>query len=224
MRVLTVEDNPELLKLVANGLRSAGYQVDTAQNVADARTALADTSYAALILDLGLPDEDGTVLLKELRRKQNPLPVIVLTARSSVNDRVSGLQDGADDYLIKPFAFDELKARLEAILRRPNQMLGTSLRVGNVTFDTVSKQVFVEDIPQHFSARESTIIELLLRRSGKVVPKKVIEDELYGVAGDFASNAIEVYIHRTRKQLADAGANVKIHTIRGVGYMATGDK
>ncbi|ABA06163.1 two component transcriptional regulator, winged helix family [Nitrobacter winogradskyi Nb-255] len=219
MRVLIVEDSEELADLLAKGLRAAGYQIDLLTNLADAASALGTTRYAALILDLGLPDGDGLSILRELRHRKDPLPILVLTARGGVEDRVSGLRSGADDYLVKPFSFDELVARLEALLRRPGQLLGSSLRLANVTFDSEGRQAFVDMKPQNLTAREIAVLELLLRRKGNVVSKKLLEDQIFGLTGDVASNAVEVYVHRLRKQLLDIGAKVKISTIRGVGYV-----
>ncbi|CCE01484.1 response regulator transcription factor [Bradyrhizobium sp. STM 3809] len=223
MRLLVVEDNNELSKLLSQGLGSAGYQVDAVSSAADARDALSDISYAAMILDLGLPDEDGLSILTELRRRGDPLPVIVLTARGGLQDRVGGLRNGADDYLVKPFALEELVARLQAILRRPGQLLGRSLELGNLTYDTESRQTFVGGAPRTLSARELSVLEILLRRQGRVVPKKAVEDHIFGLAGEVGSNAVEVYVSRLRKQLSEYGATVVIHTIRGVGYMMTAE-
>jgi DNA-binding response OmpR family regulator len=224
MRLLIVEDSEELAQLLANGLKSAGYDSDVLLTASDARAALSTTRYAAIILDLGLPDGDGLSILREIRQRDDPTPVLVLTARGSVDDRVSGLHSGADDYLVKPFAFEELVARLAALLRRPGQLLGSSLHVANLVFDTESRQAFIDDQPQVFSAREAAVLELLMRRQGRVVPKRLVEDHLFGLADDVASNAIEVYIHRLRKQLAERGAKVQIHTMRGVGYLIAEEK
>src|SRR5262245_30263689 len=136
MRLLIVEDNEELAALLAAGLQKAGHDNDVLHTAADARSALSTTRYAAVILDLGLPDGDGLNILREIRHREDPVPVLVLTARGSVDDRVSGLRSGADDYLVKPFAFEELVARLEALLRRPGQLLGSSLHLANLVFDT----------------------------------------------------------------------------------------
>ena len=224
MRLLIVEDSEELAQLLANGLKRAGYDSDVLLTASDARAALSTTRYAAVILDLGLPDGDGLSILREIRQRDDPTPVLVLTARGSVDDRVGGLRSGADDYLVKPFAFEELVARLAALLRRPGQLLGSSLSVSNLVFDTESRQVYIDDQPQVFSAREAAVLELLMRRQGRVVPKRLVEDHLFGLADDVASNAVEVYVHRLRKQLADRGAKVQIHTMRGVGYLIAEEK
>jgi DNA-binding response OmpR family regulator len=175
---------------------------------------------AAKALNLG----DGLSILREIRQGQDPLPVLVLTARGGLQDRVNGLRGGADDYLVKPFALEELVARLEALLRRPGQLLGRSLQVANLVFDTESRQVFIDDKPQTLSAREVAVLELLMRRKGRVVSKKLVEDHIFGLSGDVASNAVEVYIHRLRKQLSERGAKVQIHTARGVGYILAEEK
>ena len=219
MRLLVVEDNVELAELLRKGLAVAGLAADVVNNATDARTALATTHFAAAVLDLGLPDGDGLAVLREIRERKDTIPVLVLTARSGVRDRVTGLRTGADDYLVKPFAFEELVARIQALLRRPGDLLGQALNVGNVAFDIEARQVFVDQQPQFFSAREMAVLEILMRRSGRVVAKKLVEDHLFGLSSDGGSNAVEVYIHRLRKQLADAGARVQIHTIRGVGYL-----
>jgi DNA-binding response OmpR family regulator len=224
MRLLIVEDNEELAELLAKGLRTAGYEADVLSTVEDALAVLSTTFYAALILDLGLPDGDGLSLLRELRQRDNPIPVLVLTARGGLHDRVHGLRSGADDYLVKPFALEELIARLEAQLRRPGQLLGNSLRIANLQFDTQNRQASIDDQPQVLSARETAVLELLMRSKGRVVSKKQVEDHIFGHSGEVASNAVEVYVHRLRKQLADRGAKVQVHTIRGVGYLIAEEK
>lgn len=224
MRLLIVEDNVELARLLAKGLKTSGYDADLLTTTTEARAALSTTSYAALILDLSLPDGDGMSILREIRHRNDPLPVLVLTARDGVHDRVSGLRTGADDYLVKPFALEELVARLEAILRRPGQLLGSSLNLANLVYDTEGHQIFIDGTPHVFSARETSVLEILLRRQGRVVPKKNVEDHIFGLSGDVASNAVEVYVFRLRKQLAEKGAKIQIHTIRGVGYLMSEDK
>jgi DNA-binding response OmpR family regulator len=224
MRLLIVEDNIELSRLVAAGLVAAGYETDIVGSVGEAREAVRSVSYAAMILDLNLPDGDGLSILIELRRRMDPLPVLVLTARDGLQDRVNGLRNGADDYLAKPFAVVELVARLEAILRRPGQLLGSSLNLANLVYDTESRQVFIDGVPRIFSARETSVLEILLRRQGRVVPKKNVEDHIFGLTSDVASNAVEVYVSRLRKQLGEYGAKILIHTIRGVGYLMAEEK
>jgi DNA-binding response OmpR family regulator len=224
MRLLIVEDNIELARLVAASLVAAGYETDVVGTVGEARDAVRSVKYAAMILDLNLPDGDGLSLLVELRRRMDPLPVLVLTARDGLQDRVTGLRNGADDYLAKPFAVVELVARLEAILRRPGQLLGSSLNLANLVYDTESRQIFIDGIPRVFSARETSVLEILLRRQGRVVPKKNVEDHIFGLTGEVASNAVEVYVSRLRKQLGEYGAKILIHTIRGVGYLMAEEK
>jgi len=224
MRLLIVEDNEELAELLAKGLQTAGYEADILSTVEQARSVLQATFYAALILDLGLPDGDGLELLHEIRHRRNPIPVLVLTARGGLHDRVQGLRSGADDYLVKPFALEELIARLEAQLRRPGQLLGSSLRIANLEFDTQNRQVSIDERPQPLSARETAVLELLLRSKGRVVSKKQVQEHIYGHSGELASNAIEVNVHRLRKQLSDRGAKVRVYTIRGVGYMIEEEK
>lgn len=223
MRFLLVEDNAELARLLTAGLVAQGLAADVVETAADARLALGSIRYSAMILDLGLPDEDGMNVLKELRRDRDPLPVLVLTARGSVDDRVQGLRAGADDYLVKPFALEELVARLHALMRRPGELLGRSLSIANLVFDTESRQIFVDGRPELFSARESAVLELLMRRQGRVVTKKAVEDQIFGMSSDVASNAVEVYVSRLRKHLTECQALLQIHTIRGVGYMIAED-
>ncbi len=219
MRLLLVEDNEELSGIVVKGLESGGFSADQVVTAADALNVLRTMHYSAVILDLGLPDEDGLTVLQTLRSSQNAVPVLILTARDGVNDRVAGLRAGADDYLVKPFAIEELIARIEALLRRPGQLLGRSLELGNLVFDTVARQLFIDGEPRVLSAREMALLEILMRRSGRVVSKRVVEDQIYGLSADVGSNAVEVYVHRLRKTLQDLGASAVIHTIRGVGYL-----
>ncbi len=218
-RLLVIEDSEELAGLLVEGLTRADFVADRVATMADARDVLSRNQYSVIILDLGLPDGDASVLLRSLRAHDDPTPILILTARGTIRDRVEGLSAGADDYLVKPFAFEALLARLRALLRRPGEFLGKPLSVGNVTFDTAARQAFVGGVPQVLSAREISVLEILIRRSGRVVQKGAVEDQLYGLSGDVRSNAVEVCIHRLRKHLADVGATANIHTIRGVGYL-----
>jgi DNA-binding response OmpR family regulator len=219
MRLLLIEDNERLLILTSNALAKSGFETDGVTTAADAEAALRSVSYAAAVLDLGLPDEDGISLLKKIRRDGNTLPILILTARAGVDDRIRGLDAGADDYLGKPFAQAELAARIRVLLRRPGGLLGNALALGNLQLDTVSRGVTIDGQPLFLAPRETAVLEILLRRSGRVVPKNLVADHLFGLSADVGSNAVEVYVHRLRKQLIEAGADVEIHTLRGVGYL-----
>lgn len=218
MRVLICEDNGELAELVQRGLAGRSLDSDVVDSLADAREALRGTNYAALVLDIGLPDGSGLSLLAELRDQGNPVPILLLTARGALDDRVGGLEAGADDYLVKPFALDELAARIKALLRRPGALLGPQLSAGDICLDLESRQVSVAGAPATLSMREVDVLEILLRRAGRVVPKKIIEDHLFGLS-EAGSNAVEVYVHRIRRQLGDMNAACAVVTVRGVGYM-----
>jgi two-component system response regulator TctD len=219
MRLLVVEDNAKLAEMIGTGLTAAGFESDHAAGIAAAEDSLRSSRYAALIVDRGLPDGDGRSLVSALRARGDSTPVLMLTARGSLSDKISGLGSGADDYLVKPFAFEELIARIRALLRRSGDFLGNRLAAGNVALDTVARQVFVDDKPQNFSAREVALLEILIRRPSLVVPKRIVEDHLFGLSEDVRSNAVEVYVHRLRKQFEDTGANLEVHTVRGVGYL-----
>jgi DNA-binding response OmpR family regulator len=224
MRLLLVEDNERFAVLLKRGLVAAGFVVDVLPTAEDAATALRASRFDVVVLDLGLPDADGLDVLGAMRRRQDATPVLILTARGSLEDRVVGLQSGADDYLVKPFALEELVARLHALLRRPGNLLGATLKLGNIALDTEARQVFVGDQPVFFSAREIAVLEQLLRRSGRVVAKNLLADNLYGLSQEIGSNAVEVYVHRLRRHFAEMGASVQIHTLRGVGYLITEEK
>ncbi len=218
MRLLLVEDNERFAALLRQGLAGSGFEVDVLPTVEEARTALDASRWDIVVLDRGLPDGDGLAVLTDMRARGDATPVLILTAHGSLNDRVTGLQSGADDYLVKPFALEELVARLQALLRRPGNLLGLALRLGNLTLDTVARQVFVDERPIAFSAREVAVLEHLLRRSGRVVAKIQLETSLYGPS-EVGSNAVEVHVHRLRRHLAETGASVQVHTVRGVGYL-----
>src|SRR5215467_6773719 len=168
MRLLIVEDESRIAEILSAALTRAGFAVDAVTECADARAALAVTAYDAAILDLGLPDGDGLGLLTELRSQGNQTPILVLTARDAVEDRVRGLDTGADDYLVKPFATVELIARTKALLRRPGGALGVKLQAGNVVLDTIGRDVHVGELSMQLPRRECTILEHLLRRQGRV--------------------------------------------------------
>jgi DNA-binding response OmpR family regulator len=221
MRLLIVEDEPRLVEVLRSGLGKAGFVVDAVGTAHDAREALALIPYDAGILDLGLPDSDGMTLLAHLRRVGNKIPVIVLTARDAVVHRVTGLDAGADDYLTKPFAMAELIARIKALLRRPGLALGATLEAGNMCFDTIGRELRIGSCALHLPRQELAILEHLMRRLGRVVPKAVLEEKLYRMGEEVASNAIPVHVHHLRRKLAELGATPQIHTVRGIGYFLT---
>jgi DNA-binding response OmpR family regulator len=221
VRLLVIEDELRIAEILKSGLQRAGFAIDVVHRCADAREALAVTVYDAAILDLGLPDGDGLHLLAELRSARNGVPILVLTARDAIEDKVSGLDAGADDYLVKPFATVELIARTKALLRRPGGVLGVKLQAGNVVLDTIGRDVRVGELSMQLPRRECTILEHLLRRQGRVVPKTVLEERVYGIDDELESNAVPVHVHHLRRKLQDANATAEIHTVRGIGYMLT---
>ena len=204
---------------VGQGLTKAGFSVDRVALAEEASAALAAARYDAIVLDLGLPDHDGMTVIKDLRDRRQTTPVLILTARDSLEDKITGLNQGADDYLLKPFEMEELIARLKALLRRPGQALGLTLTAGNLSFDTNARTVQVDKDPVLLSRREMALLELLLRRCGRVVAKDAIEENLYGFGEEVTTNSIEVLVHRLRKKLLNSGASLTVHTVRGVGYL-----
>ena len=219
MRLLVVEDEARIVEVLRAALSRAGFAVDAVETVAEARAAFPLVAYDAVILDLGLPDGDGLELLADLRRHGNRVPVLVLTARDAVEARVTGLDVGADDYVVKPFATVELIARTKALLRRPGQALGTVLEAGNIAFDTIGRDVRVGDAVLTLPRQELAILEHLMRRLGRVVPKALLEEKLYGIDDELGSNAIPVHVHHLRRKLTEADATQEIHTVRGIGYL-----
>ena len=201
VRILLVEDDAMLGEAVRDGLRQLGYVVDWVQDGGPARAALATTSFGAVVLDLGLPTGDGVSVLRWLRHSGRNTPVVIVTARDRVTDRIAGLDAGADDYLIKPFDIDELGARLRAVTRRTEGAVDSVLTVGDVVLDLRQRIVTCRGEQAALTAREYAVVELLMRKSGCLVTRAEIEEELYGFDDDIASNAIEVHIHNLRRKL-----------------------
>jgi DNA-binding response OmpR family regulator len=224
MRILIVEDDAGLRRYVRAAAEEGGFSVDEAACLDDATAHIQSVPYDAVVLDLGLPDGDGLELIKTIRRVRAGLPVLVLTARDSIKDRVKGLDTGADDYLIKPFACEELLARIRALLRRPGQVMGAVLTAGNVTLDTIARDATVAGTPVSLSRHEISILEHLMRRQGRLVPKDILFDNVYGADALPESNTVPVHIHHLRKQLTALGANVEIETHRGLGYLLAAPK
>jgi len=221
MRVKLIEDHLELATLIRKGLEARDFHVDISRTGENGLEALKDLDFDAVILDLGLPDQDGMAVLRTMRRKHPSLPVLVLTSRVRISDVVEGLDAGADDYMTKPFEMRELEARLRALLRRPSTALGTILSAGDIEFDAGARQVRIDGHGVTMSRREMEVLELLMRRADRTVPKSLIEDNLYGRGETLSSNSVEVLIHRLRRRLDDARSNATIETVHGVGYMIT---
>ncbi|WP_428677286.1 response regulator [Reyranella sp.] len=219
MRVLIIEDSRDLAALIGNALKHAGMDADIVGLADEARLAVQAVQYAAIVLDLGLPDADGLMVLDQLRKRHEATPVVILSSRSALGDRVSGLDRGASDYMIKPFAMAELVARLRAVMQRPPDMAAPVLAMGNLTFDAESRLAVIGGRTVTVPAREAELLEVFLKRSGRVLVHDVLDALVFGGAHDKASNAVEVYVHRLRRLLADAGCDAEIHTIRGVGYL-----
>ena len=217
MRILLVEDNRVLGDAMLRSLQQSGYAVDWARNGKDADMALGDQVYDLALLDLGLPKMDGFEVLRRLRNRRSNLPVLVVTARESLEDRIKGLDLGADDYVLKPFDMAELLARVRAHIRRAQTSASTEIAYGPLVYDTSSRMVRIAGEPSSLSARELGILEILLMKVGKVVAKEILVEKLCNWDEELGSNAIEVYVHRLRKKLQPHG--IDISTVRGLGYM-----
>ena len=219
MRILLVEDDAELGGAVSASLKREHYALDWVTDGVAAAAALSTADYDLMILDLGLPKLSGLSVLKQLRGRgesQRALPVLVMTAMDAVSDRVEGLDAGADDYLVKPFALDELHARVRALIRRRNAASSSIIEHGNLNFDLTSRQAAAAGMPLELSVREAGILEVLLLRAGRAVTKEQLLEKLCAWDSDISLNAIEVYVHRLRKKLEPAG--VQVRTFRGLGY------
>lgn len=221
MRILLIEDHPELRALLAEHLSRDGYAVDAMPSMGEGVAAWQQqgAAYQAVLLDLGLPDGDGMDLLRALRRNPEAAPpVLILTARDAIESRIAGLDAGADDYLVKPFEFAELDARLRAILRRPGARGGVHLTLGDVEFEPASRSAMVANAPLDLARREAALLEALLRARQRVVVKDFLEETLYSVDEPVTSNAVEACVSRLRRKLAAAGSTCRLETHRGIGY------
>ena len=219
MRLLLAEDNLRLQALLTQALNAAGFGLDAVGTVADLEVCAQSTAYDLIIIDLGLPDGDGLEALTALRARGVSTPVLVITARGTVDERVRGLDAGADDYLPKPFNNAEFLARVRALLRRPWEVIGPMIEVGNTSINVGNLEVACAGQPVDLRLSERRLLALLMRRAGTLVPKSTLESSLSEFGRDVSSNAIEALVSRTRRTLADAGSNVMIETVRGVGYM-----
>jgi two-component system response regulator QseB len=214
MRLLLVEDDPMIGASIQKGLRQDGFSVDWVRDGSAADAALTANTYDTLLLDLGLPGKSGDELLRGLRRAGSTMPVLIITARDAVSDRIAQLDSGADDYIVKPFDLDELAARIRAVRRRHAGRADRAIRVGPVTFDQAAKRVTLHGKEVPLSARELALLDALLDRPGAILSRAQLEERIYGWGEEIESNAVEVYVHTLRKKL---GADF-IRTVRGVGY------
>ena len=216
MRILLVEDHPELSEWLSKALGQGGYAVDVAERGDHAEHFLRGQEYDAVLLDLSLPGMDGLEVLRRLRDRGSRVPVLILTARGAVDDRVRGLDLGADDYLAKPFELSELEARLKALLRRAGNF-NPLVRVGQLEFDTVSRLATVAGQPLSLTPREMAVLEALISRIGKPVAREALFEKVFSLDQEARAEAIEIYVHRLRKKLEGSGA--AITTLRGLGYL-----
>jgi two-component system OmpR family response regulator/two-component system response regulator QseB len=220
MRVLVVEDDALLGDAIQAGLKQSGYAVDWMRDGISADQALTTESYAAVVLDLGLPRLAGLEVLQRLRNRGTPIPVLILTARDTVDERIKGLDAGADDYLVKPFDMGELAARLRALIRRASGKAELLLQVAGVRLDPAAHRVLYHEQPVELSPKEFAVLHALMLNAGKVLSRARLEEQLYAWGEEIESNAVEVHIHHLRRKLAPE----LIETIRGVGYLIPADK
>ncbi|ULU24204.1 response regulator [Dyella terrae] len=219
MRILLVEDEPEMAIALCAALQRHGMLVDTAPDLSQASEALRQNVHDLLLLDRQLPDGDGITLIRLARKYRADLPVIMLTARGALPDRVAGLDLGADDYLVKPFAIEELLARIRAISRRPSQLVLPTATVGNLTFDFSTHEAFVEGVLLPLPRRQMLVLEALFLRHGRTVRREVLQESVYDFNDEIQSNALDAHVSKLRRSLAESGARADIHVIRGIGYL-----
>ncbi len=219
MRLLLVEDNRRLADLLSSFLQDAGYSVDCAGSVVSAQEAARGTDYDVIILDLGLPDGSGFDFLKTFRASAKSTPILILSAQDAMDTRVTGLNLGADDFLLKPFHNDELAARLRALLRRSDQLMSDQLICGNISYDLSSREVRVNTILINLGRREQNVFDFLMRRAEQIVAKTTLNEAVHSYEDITSENALEVCVSRLRKKLTQAHATAQIQTIRGIGYL-----
>ena len=217
MRIAVVEDNQALAKAIAYRLRDRGHAVDVLHDGDDGDAFLAQDGADLVVLDINLPGRSGLEILQAMRQREDGTPVILLTARSEISDRVTGLDQGADDYLVKPFEMDELDARIRALSRRKNLDYGAKETIGGLEFDRTARQVSAEGATLDIPRRELSVLECLLERRGRIVSKSHLIESVYGVGADVDDTAIEPHVSRLRKRLAPFGVSIK--TARGLGYV-----
>ena len=219
MRLLVVEDEKKLNDLVTKKLEKEYYGVDSCFDGEEAVRYVEGTEYDAIILDIMLPKLDGFEVIKRIRAKKNKVPILLLTARDNIDDKVKGLDYGADDYLVKPFIFEELMARIRVLLRRNSGNADNIITIANLKVDLDAKTVFRDNVLIKLSGREYSILEYLIRNKGKILPRERIEDHIWNYEYEGGTNVIDVYIRYLRKKIDDGYTPKLIHTVRGLGYV-----
>lgn len=219
MRILLVEDEVEFAKAMRGALERDRFVADWVTSISLAREASRSQVHELVLLDRTLPDGDGLSLIPQLRVDNPGVPIIVLSARGELSDRVAGLDDGADDYLVKPFDLEEMLARIRAVQRRPNELAPDEIVVGDLVFDMAFGEARVHGTQLVLQRREVAVLTALIRRRGRVVLRETIEEAVYGFDDAIQSNTLDSHISRLRRKFSDAGAGVEIHTVRGVGYL-----
>jgi DNA-binding response OmpR family regulator len=219
LRLLVVEDEPSLLSIITKRLKEEGYGVDSAKDGREGENYISSADYDCIILDIMIPFQDGLTLLRKIRAKNISAPVLLLTAKDSISDRVTGLDSGADDYLIKPFSFDELLARVRAMLRRHKDKKNTVLSVGDLEMDTITREVKRGSKVIELTSKEYSILEYFLRNKNRVLTKSQIAEHVWNYDFEYNSNIVEVYVRYLRRKMDDEFKNKLIHTIRGGGYV-----
>jgi len=219
MRLLVVEDEKKLNELIRKKLEKEYYGVDSCFDGEEAVRYVEGTEYDAIILDIMLPKLDGFEVIKRIRKKKNKVPILLLTARDNIDDKVKGLDYGADDYLVKPFIFEELMARIRVLLRRNSGNADNVIKIANLKVDLDAKLVFRDDVLIKLSGREYSILEYLIRNKGKILPRERIENHIWNYEYEGGTNVIDVYIRYLRKKIDDSYTPKLIHTVRGLGYV-----
>jgi two-component system, OmpR family, response regulator len=219
MRLLLVEDSSRLTELLGEAVREAGWRLDAVGTLADAEAAVADGEHDLILLDLGLPDGDGLDLVRAMRRAANLTPILILTARGSVDDRIAGLDAGADDYLVKPFHHKEFLARCRAMLRRSPMAVFPVIEVGSLAYDPATATLACAGEPVPLPPRERALCELLLREAGRLVPRRRLETALSEYGDEMSSNALDLAVSRLRRKLETYPTGIEIATVRGLGYL-----
>jgi DNA-binding response OmpR family regulator len=219
LRLLVVEDEPSLLSIITKRLKEEGYGVDSAKDGREGENYITSAEYDCIILDIMIPFQDGLTLLRKIRAKNISAPVLLLTAKDSIEDRVIGLDGGADDYLIKPFSFDELLARVRAMLRRHKDKKNTVLSIGDLEMDTITRQVQRGGKSIELTSKEYSILEYFLRNKNRVLTKSQIAEHVWNYDFEYNSNIVEVYVRYLRRKMDEEFKNKLIHTIRGGGYV-----